>query len=198
VPLATAGIVVLLLAAIVAIGSALLIAPSALRFAAGPAQAKDPESSIGGATAALLLVMCAAAIAIWLSNPFAALLVVPALHLWLLAVNGDVRMPSAARLALLLVSLLPVVGVVVYYAVTLGYGPVGAVWAATLLIAGHVVSLLSALEWSVFLGCVVAAGGILVALARMPRPEEVPVTVRGPITYAGPGSLGGTKSAIRR
>jgi hypothetical protein len=38
-----------------------------------------------------------------------------------------------------------------------------------------------------------------VCLARA-RVEEVddPVTVRGPVTYAGPGSLGGTESALRR
>ena len=81
---------------------------------------------------------------------------------------------------------------------TLGFGPLDAIWAATLLIAGHVVTPLEVLQWSVFLGCVVTAAGILVVLARQPRPEEVPVTVRGPVTYAGPGSLGGTKSALRR
>lgn len=198
VPLHAAGVIVLLLAALIAVGSAVLLGPVAIRFAAGPARARDPESSLGGVTAALLLVMCAVALAVWFSNPYAALLMVPALHLWLLALNGDVKLPSAGRVALLLVSLLPVAGVVVYYAVTLGYGPVGAVWGAALLIAGHVVSPLAALEWSVFLGCVVTAGGILIALARLPRAEQLPVTVRGPVTYAGPGSLGGTKSALRR
>jgi len=28
--------------------------------------------------------------------------------------------------------------------------------------------------------------------------EEAEVTIRGPLTYAGPGSLGGTESALRR
>jgi len=45
---------------------------------------------------------------------------------------------------------------------------------------------------------VLSGAAVLVVLARQPRPEEMPVTVRGPITYAGPGSLGGTKSALRR
>jgi hypothetical protein len=39
---------------------------------------------------------------------------------------------------------------------------------------------------------------IALSALREPRAEPVPVTVRGPITYAGPGSLGGTKSALRR
>jgi len=28
--------------------------------------------------------------------------------------------------------------------------------------------------------------------------QPLDVTVRGPVTYAGPGSLGGTESALRR
>jgi hypothetical protein len=126
------------------------------------------------------------------------LLLVPALHLWLVAVNSDFRLRTTVRGALLVASLLPMAGIVVYYATTLGYKPVTAAWAATLLVAGHVVPTVSVLCWSIFLGCVVTAGGLVVAIARQPRPEDVPVTVRGPITYAGPGSLGGTKSALRR
>ena len=68
----------------------------------------------------------------------------------------------------------------------------------TLLIAGHGISLAATLEWSVFLGCLLTAAGVLVALVRQPRPEQAPVTVRGPVGYAGPGSLGGTESALRR
>ncbi len=59
---------------------------------------------------------------------------------------------------------------------------------------------MSAIEWSIVLGCVVSLAVMIVRIARQPRPRpaETPVTVRGPITYAGPGSLGGTKSALRR
>jgi hypothetical protein len=48
------------------------------------------------------------------------------------------------------------------------------------------------------LGCLASVVSIAVRLARRGRPEDIPVTVRGPVTYAGPGSLGGTESAIRR
>lgn len=198
VPIHTSGVVVMVIAAAVALLSALALAPMAVRFAAGSGRSRDLEGSVGGATAAVLLVMCAVTIAIWLHDPFAAALVVPALHLWLLALNGDVRMPLAARLLLMLLGLVPIAAVVVYYGATLGFGPLAIAWAAVLLIAGHVVTPLQVLPWTVVLGCVLTAGGIVVALARQPRPEEMPVTVRGPITYAGPGSLGGTKSALRR
>ena len=51
-------------------------------------------------------------------------------------------------------------------------------------------------------GLILGASAISIAIRRprpdRPTPEDVPVTVRGPINYAGPGSLGGTKSALRR
>ena len=52
------------------------------------------------------------------------------------------------------------------------------------------------------LGCLSSAVILAVRAAR--RPEIAPgvggtvSSVRGPLGYAGPGSLGGTKSAIRR
>jgi hypothetical protein len=88
--------------------------------------------------------------------------------------------------------------VIIYYARSLGVDPVGLAWSGVLLVAGGHVSLLSALEWSVVAGC---ALGIVLIAARSTRAvpaEEQPVTIRGPVTYAGPGSLGGTKSALRR
>ncbi len=200
VPLHGSGIAVLVAATATAIGSFLLLCPVALRFAAGPAgsRARDPKGSSEGAIAALLLVLCVVTIAIWISNPFAAALVVPALHLWLLAISPAGRLRLPARLALLALGLVPVALVVIYYAVTLGLRPLDLAWSATLLIAGHALGVLAALEWSALLGCVAAAAGILVVTSRQPRPEPAPVTVRGPVTYAGPGSLGGTKSALRR
>jgi hypothetical protein len=50
----------------------------------------------------------------------------------------------------------------------------------------------------VVLGCLLSAVTLSLLAARGSRPVPVPVTVRGPVTYAGPGSLGGTKSALRR
>jgi hypothetical protein len=67
-----------------------------------------------------------------------------------------------------------------------------------LLLAGGGAGVVTALEWSVVLGCTFSVVAIAVQAAREPRPEEAPVTIRGPVTYAGPGSLGGTESALRR
>jgi hypothetical protein len=202
VPLRGAGITVLILAALTFIGAAWAVASAAQGIPARRADARrrtDDGSGTEGAVAGLLLVMCAVTFLIWLSNPFAALLVVPALHLWMWAINPDLRLPLPARAALIAVGIAPVVLIVVYYANALGYGPLGLVWQATLLLAGHGVSLVAALEWCLLLGCLAGAVTLAVLAAHAHRREAPgPVTVRGPVTYAGPGSLGGTKSALRR
>jgi hypothetical protein len=192
VPLSGAGIAVLGLATCVAILGLVILRPFALNLF------RHEQSSEGGVPA-LLVVLCAATFGIWMINPFAALLVVPALHLWMPAINPDLRLPLPARLLLVLLGIVPVALVVVYYALSLGYGPLDAVWTAALLIAGGGVTPLAVLEWSVVLGCTVSAFALSAAAAREIRPElAAPITVRGPINYAGPGSLGGTESALRR
>ena len=211
VPLHGSGVVVLVLAGLVAVGGGAAVAMTAFRKRTPStrdaraeerrrraARAGAEGSGLEGPAAALLVVMCAVTLAIWLTNPFAALLFIPALHLWLWAVNPGPPLPTPARLVLVAIGAVPVVLLVVYYANALGYGPVAVVWQAALLVAGHGVSLLGAAEWSVALGCLVSAAALSVLAGRRPKAAPVPVTVRGPVTYAGPGSLGGTKSALRR
>jgi hypothetical protein len=63
-----------------------------------------------------------------------------------------------------------------------------------------VVSAFSGSVASAVLGSLVAgtlASAAIVTLRAEGR-ESPAVTVRGPVTYAGPGSLGGTESALRR
>jgi hypothetical protein len=200
VPLKGAGIAVLVIAACVVLGSLVGVwaLASRLRPPGPDPTGRGRDRSNDGAVAALLVVLCAVTLVIWLANPFAAALLVPAVHLWLWAVNPDLRLPVPARLVLVVIGLAPVVLVVFYYADTLGFSPLQAAWGAALLIAGHGISLLAVGEWSVVLGCLVSVTTIALLAARGSRVEPAPITVRGPITYAGPGSLGGTKSALRR
>ncbi|HEY2159846.1 MAG TPA: M28 family peptidase [Solirubrobacteraceae bacterium] len=156
----------------------------------------DP-SEAGGA-AAVLLVMCAVSLAIWLTNPFAAALIVPALHLWMWIVAPEVRLRAPLAIALLLIGLAPLALVILYYANQFDLGPIDLVWAGVLLIAGGGFGFLAVLEWSIIAGCAVSVALIAARAARADAPEVARVTVRGPVTYAGPGSLGGTKSALRR
>jgi len=151
-----------------------------------------------GAAAGVLLVLCVVALAVWLTNPFAALLLVPALHLWMWIVVPELRLPTPAVVVLLLAGFVLPLVIAVDYADTLGLDPLQTAWSWVLLLAGGAVGLLTALEWSVVLGCAFSVIAIVVRAARQPRPEQAPVTIRGPVSYAGPGSLGGTESALRR
>jgi hypothetical protein len=164
----------------------------------GPRPAVDDEPYGAGAAAALLLVLSVVALAIWFANPFAALLLVPALHLWMWIVVPDVRVPPPAAIVLLLAGLAPPVLVALYYALTLGLDPIQLGWSWVLLLAGGGVGLMTALEWGLVAGCALSVVVIAARAARQPLPADVPVTIRGPISYAGPGSLGGTESALRR
>lgn len=208
IPLQGSGIAVLIVAGAAVAAGAVGIPLAIRRFRPRPAQPRrraaahlggeEGRAGAEGTVAGLLVVMCVVTFLIWLANPFAALLLIPALHLWLWAVSPDLPAPLPVRAGLVLLGAVPGALVVIYYANGLGYGPVGVLWQAVLLIAGHGVSVPAAIEWCCALGCLVSAVGLCVSLGRRPRPEPVPVTVRGPVTYAGPGSLGGTKSALRR
>jgi hypothetical protein len=167
-----------------------------------PADGRTPRGAPAGAAdaagAALALVLCLLALALWVIDPLAALLLVPAVHLWPWIAERDVALPRAARVLLLLGGLIAPALLVSYYVHAFGLTALAAIWGAVLIVgAGHV-GLAVALLWSLALGGLVAA---LVLLLRrppaLPQPGR-PVTVRGPLSYAGPGSLGGTESALRR
>jgi hypothetical protein len=152
-----------------------------------------------GAAAAVVLVMCVVTLVIWAGDPFAALLFVPATHLWMWMLDPDRAIPRPVKLVMLLAGVAPIALIVLYDAHALGLGPLGVAWESVLLIASRHVGIAVALEWSVVLGCLASVISIFVRTPRIHRhQEEAPVTVRGPVTYAGPGSLGGTESALRR
>jgi hypothetical protein len=162
--------------------------------------ARGGDTASPGAGAAVLVVLCIVGVAVWIGNPFAASLLVPALHLWMLAVAPEVRVGRGVRLGLLALGALPVALVGLYYLRAFDLSPLDGAWLGLLLLAGGHVSPLGWLLGSLLAGC--AAGALLVAL-RAPGHDERrsidrPVTLRGAGGYAGPGSLGGTESALRR
>jgi hypothetical protein len=206
VALRTGGTVVIVAAAILWLLTFFTLRPLLLRLLldrVGSRPARRPTSPAGdGAAVALSVVMCAAAVVVWVLNPFAAALLVPALHLWLWLAQAEVRARRWLVALLVVAGILPAVALVAYYAHSFGLmSPVQLVWSATLLLAGGGVSPAATLYWSVTAGCLV--GAVIIAVrashsaAALARVEPV-VTVRGPVSYAGPGSLGGTKSALRR
>jgi hypothetical protein len=170
----------------------LVVRPAALGLAR---ISGDPASP--GAAAAVALLSCALVTAIWVANPFAAALLIPALHVWLFVTVPEIRLRPAAALGFVALSLAPVALLVAYYAQQVGLGVAEIPWTGLLLVAGGHVGVLAALAWCALLGCLVGVLAIVRARARVVPEAEEPTT-RGPVTYAGPGSLGGTESALRR
>lgn len=156
----------------------------------------DPTNP--GAAVAVALVLSGATLAAWAVNPYSALLLAPALHLWILATL--VSPPPSRRTRAIMVALgllLPAL-VAAYGLISLQLDPLSGAWYLFLLVCGGHVSVTSAL-----LGCVLAAAlGSVIAIAGARHPEVEGrlggPPVRGPGSYAGPGSLGGTSSALRR
>jgi hypothetical protein len=157
----------------------------------------DPQA----AGLAMLLVLLPLSLVVWALDPYTALLVIPALHLWLLLASPELRPRPLGALALVALGLAPLLLLAFFYAHHLGVGPIDAPWMALLLVAGGHVGVLAAVLWSVALGCAAAAVMLSVAGPAEPRrvrTDDLEITIRGPLSYAGPGSLGGTESALRR
>ena len=160
--------------------------------------------SADGAALAVLLVLLAVALLTWTFNPFACLLLVPALHLWLVALGPGRRSePQARALAYgaIVLGALPLLLLALAYARELGLGVGGLAESVVLTFAGGQLGPLGVLAWSVALGC------LFVVLLLAPATDTIAapgtgdwpeLATRGPASYAGPGSLGGTESALRR
>ncbi|HTA35554.1 MAG TPA: M28 family peptidase [Solirubrobacteraceae bacterium] len=159
-----------------------------------------PQSDAAGV--AMLLVLLAVVVVVWIVNPLTALLLLPALHLWLLIASPELRPRPPVALVLVVLGLVPLVLLAGFYAASLGLGVGRFLSAAVLLLAGGEVGLPGVLLWSLALGC--GAASALLALSTggstfEPRDDDdQEITIRGPLSYAGPGSLGGTTSALRR
>ena len=147
----------------------------------------------GGAGAVTALALVVAAVAVWALNPFAALVLLPAVHLWMLAMLSGIRLSRGGAVAVVLGGLLPPLVAAVVYLDRLDLNPLEGLWYLWVLVTGHAVSPVTTL-----LACAMAAIAAVtwtVIAARVGAPEplepEAP-RVRGPGGYAGPGSLGGT------
>jgi hypothetical protein len=168
--------------------------PIVLRALGG--DAADP----GGAAApcAVMLMLCGVAALIWVGNPYAAAFLLPALHLWLFSLLPELRPRRAVGLVLIALGLAPALLVLAVVMGEFGLGLVDTAWFSLLLVAGGHASPLSWVLWSVVASC--AAGAVAIAWrGRLPAelPPDTP-SVRGPHGYAGPGSLGGVESSLRR
>jgi hypothetical protein len=157
----------------------------------------DPMA--GSLAAATGAVLCVLAALVWVFNPYASALLLPAAHLWLFAAAPQTRMRGWVGVAAVVVGLLPFAMVPLYYALTLHLDPLDLLWMTVLAGASGQLSIGVAIVGGGMLACL---AGLLVVMRTRRRvqatTEPEPLRTRGPITYAGPGSLGGTESALRR
>ena len=193
-PVETAGIVALVSTAIVGAVGWFGVRPLIVaRLAPGG------SAAAGGLAAATGLIVNVLAAVTWLFNPYAAALLLPAAHLWLLAAAPGSRLRGPwAALPVALGVALPLLAAL-HYVTALDLNPLSFAWLLALVTADGHISVAAAVVVSLWLGCL---AGLLVVLRVRRRVEataepERPRT-RGPAGYAGPGSLGGTESALRR
>ena len=163
-----------------------LVLTRSLRPPAGAEEAIAP---------ALGLLIFASCVAVWLLNPFLALLLVPTAHLWLVAGLPEVRrIPLLAAAPLVAGLVLPLVAVV-YLAAALGVGW-GVFWQILLMFTGGQIGLPLATAISLLGGCLIG----IVELATVRRTSG-PVRRYGPRPagrHRGPGALGGPSSTAAR
>ena len=191
-PISGAGV-----AALVSIGL-LFVLVWVLREAVRARARRDGLPDPVGAAAAVLLVATATATLLWLANPYtAALLIVPA-HLWLVVLTREHERPPALGALYVALSLIPLAAVVGLICSVLHVEPFALLWTVVVLIAGGGLSPLGLLLASLTAGSLVAAAALLLRRGGIGPDERLEVTVRGPLSYAGPGSLGGTESALWR
>ena len=105
-----------------------------------------------GSLAAVGLLIALAGLALWVANPYLALLVAPAVNVWMLADAPTSRRRAALVLGATLVSLLPIAAALGAVSESLSLGG-DAPWTFTLMIADGQIGLVAMLA-----GCAIAGG----------------------------------------
>jgi hypothetical protein len=166
-----------------------------------------PDASAPGAACIASLALSLLVLALVVTNPYAALLLVPAVHLWMLATLTDVRWRGG--LVMFLLGLLPVVWVALYYLVHFDLGPIQGAWYLFLLVTGNQTGVFTTACLVVLAAITGSVAAILLARARRgdeagaPRrggrkpPEQQP-SIFGPGGHAGPGAIGQARSTLGR
>lgn len=190
-------------------GQAAALASSALAVVAGVVLARAlsrggrsarGNPAAGAAGAAVGAIVCGVALLVWLANPYAAALLLPAAHLWLFLGAPQTRLRGVWGWLALAAGLAGPAFLLIAQLQALQVDPLALARLWLIATAGGHVSAVAALLCGALVGCVAALVRILVArrrIAAVAPPQERPRT-RGPGSYAGPGSLGGTESALRR
>ena len=183
------------------VAAAMVLGYALARFLAARPDATLKQPVESGAAVALALVLGVSALLLWLVNPYAGLLAVPAAHLWTIVALTRPVPGRRTRAVMIALGVLPAALVALYYLVELSINPVEGLWYLLMLVTGHTVGLMTSLVACVMLGAFCGVVEIAVRLPeerepQAPAPQGPPVY--GPGAHAGPGALGGTQSALRR
>lgn len=156
-----------------------------------------------GAGVAIALSLALLGTAVWALNPYAALVLLPALHAWTLAALA--RVGRGWGLGLAAAGLAPLLLLALFYMFRFDLGPLDAAWYLFLLVTGHQAGIVAALLGCALIGLFIAVLALVIARRHAPptreeaRRESRPrQAVFGPGGYAGPGALGGTRSGGSR
>jgi hypothetical protein len=168
-----------------------------VRLVKGPSL-DDAEAATGAAPVALLCLASLLAAALWLANPYTAALLALPLLVWVPVIAGQGYRSPGVGLLWIVLSLAPLGLALAVEANSLGLGPIGFAWTWLLVFAGGEIGPGALLAFSLAGAVALATAFVLVHPGTRGTPEDIRITVRGPATYAGPGSLGGTDSALRR
>jgi hypothetical protein len=168
-----------------------------VRLIGGPSLDNGAGSSAGAPVALLCLASLLAA-ALWIANPYTAALLALPLLIWVPVMAGEGYRSSGVGALWTALSLAPLGLVLAIEANSLGLGPVAFGWTWLLVFAGGEIGPGALLAFSLSGGLALAAAFVLVHPSTRGTRRDIQITVRGPATYAGPGSLGGTDSALHR
>ena len=142
-----------------------------------------------------MLLASAAVAAVWIVAPVTALLALPFVHIAPWLADRTRFMSKRAAVAILLMTLVPLVVALVVLAIAFGMGPLAMVWALALQFSGGAVGIIGGVVTTFLAGLFVGAL-VLILRGHVAGPAEF--VTRGPLSYAGPGSLGGTESMLDR
>jgi hypothetical protein len=145
--------------ALAVLGGVLVAMVLAFVLARWLAARPDPELAHRpdlGAGVALGLTIAAGSLLLWLADPYAGLLVVPAAHLWMLLALTRPLPDRRVRAALIAVGILPALLVAIYYMFALSVDPLSGLWYLLMLVTGHSVGIVASLIACVMLAALCA------------------------------------------
>lgn len=158
-----------------------------------------------GAGCAVSLVLSAVALPIALLNPFAGLVLVLAVHLWMLGTLTEIPLRASAIMAA--IGIAPILFVIAYDLWRLGLSPLAGAYYLLLLVTGNQTGILTTLAGVVLIAVTISVAAILIARARLGtgtgsggrqrRVEEPKPSILGPGGHAGPGMIGQIGSGRR-